>query len=129
MAQKRRGWGKRTGKKQGTKNMAQAAARDERLAAAKAADRAAAAELLADLAEPEKELVESPATVTKPADLTAGQRARRRAVIIWKYVELGSPPKKHWEGRDGTVSTIAAFLEQPEARDRRRTRSVRRAAR
>jgi hypothetical protein len=118
-----RGW--RKSKKLGTKNKYQAARRDElaaaALAAAEAADRAAAAELLADLATQEDQQYASPQTVVKPKHnpLAAGQRARWRSMIIWKYVELGCPPKKQWEGRGGTVATISKWLEQSELADKR----------
>ena len=106
-------------KKPGTNNVKQAATRDERRAAAEEADRAAAAELLADLATEEQQHGASPQTVVKRNPLTAGQQARRRAVIIWKYVELGCPAKKWWEGRGGTLAKISEFLEQKEGTDRR----------
>ena len=98
--------------KGGTKNKEQAAKRDERAAAAAAADRAAARELLADLAMQEDEHIASPQTVARPRTVVPGQRERWRAMIIWKYVELGCPPKKQWKGRGGTVATISRFLEQ-----------------
>ena len=119
MPQPRRGWGNRHGKKAGTKNKTQAAARDERAARAEAADRAAAAELLADLATQEEPHIASPATVAKPSVAVSGQQARRRAIIIWWYVELGCPQKKHWDGRGGTVATIASKLEMHEGADHR----------
>ena len=123
-----KGW--RKSKKPGTKNKEQAAARDERAAAAavaaEAADRAAAAELLADLATQEEPPITSPCMVVKPQPQAAGQRARWRAMIIWKYVELGRPSSKRWRGRGGTLAVISRWLEQHEDADKRPIENVRR---
>ena len=59
-----------------TKNKYQLAAADERIAAAAAADRAAARELLADLAMQEDEHIASPRTVAHPRTVVPGQRER-----------------------------------------------------
>jgi len=121
-----KGW--RKSKKPGTKNKEQAAARDERAAAAavaaEAADRAAAAELLADLATQEEPPITSPCMVVKPQPRAAGQRARWRAMIIWKYVELGRPSSKRWRGRGGTLAVISRWLEQHEDADKRPIENV-----
>jgi 16S rRNA U1498 N3-methylase RsmE len=85
--------------KGGTKDKDLAKSRDELAARAEAADRAAAAELLADLATEEQPQATSPQTVTKRQPLAAGQRARWRSMIIWKYVELGAAALQRRRGK------------------------------
>lgn len=90
-----------------TKNKHQLTKKRERAAAAEAADRAVAAEAMADLASPaggQQVMHDSPETAVENKVV---QQERRRAAIINAYHGLGCPPEEQWWRRGGTVAIIA----------------------
>ena len=93
-------------KKHGTNNAKQAAARDERRAAAIATVDQMGDEALEDLLSPQpapQEEVESPATEPTYEPSKGTMDARRREAIVLKYEMLGCPPESEWGKHGGTL--------------------------
>eukprot|EP00966_Prymnesium_polylepis_P259429 5992268-Prymnesium_polylepis.1 len=94
-----------------TKNKKQRVKADERAAeAARVAEQRAAFEEAVE--EPpdlvDEELESPPAVVSRDG----AQEARKRGMILWKYVDMGEPPMEYWRGHGGTLSSIFDFIGQ-----------------
>ena len=93
-------------RKRGSKDKKKAKARDKNLAKRVAAAARATAEAMADLAEPEYDSEdEQPERVRDGA-----QQERSRQLMVWKFVDMGSPPEDKWSGTGGVLAEIRKLL-------------------